>query len=161
MSFAVKLGAETIYFADEFWSKPHSNINMSASATDVNLNDIVVNNLPSGITIRFVFGIMIVNRVNTTQNNDRYITGVQFIRIKEAAGAWDVDDIDLIDLPARTVSARMSSSQGGCLIPGTYDVKSVVDGDGTYNIQWEDIDSNAADWTINSLIVGLKVYWSL
>jgi len=159
MSFAIKLGVDTMYYTDEFYSLPAPVIVLTTSADDWALNDVVIDNLPVGAVIRAVKGVLLINTGRAEAGNKKLL-GVQKIRIKKSTGAWDVDDLDLISLDTNMLMHSIYAS-GSVVLFGDNDVKAEVDGAGTYNLQWEDGKVGGSVVDFYGATVGLRVYWSL
>jgi len=110
----------------DFWSTPDDVIDLPAAATHIDLPDVEVSGLPGGISLLKVVAILKVRAIeNTNAGGPNAINGVQAIRVKKSTGVWGVDDIAAIDLPDNLWTVGASTREGGDVLIGSRDVKSV------------------------------------
>ena len=124
-----------------FWSDVSATnpILLPASATDTNLPSVVVANIPSGSTIVQAIALIKLRAIqNASSSGYNAIKGAQNIRIKVSTGTWTVDDIIAINLIDNQWYVAASTREYGDVQVGDNDVKSVVTGNGTYNLRFED-----------------------
>lgn len=134
------LSSSQSYHTTEFYGSPRGlDLNFCASAADSNFNDVVVSDLPDGCVIFRVIGIMLIGLFQNAYSAHNYLSGTQKFRVKKSAGTWDVDDIDAIDLDTQHIDFNSGYADvAGFKLVGHRDIKTVVDGNGTYNFQMED-----------------------
>jgi len=142
-----------------FFSTLDDVIDLSATAADVNLPDVILPNITGTIDMVYV-GIIVNELENTSASGANGINVAQNIRIKKSTGTWGVDDIAAINLkdnqwmvPAST--AGLSRFQGGDI-----NVASEVDAfNATYNLRFEDADVDYDYLRLKDVQVFLMVYY--
>ena len=143
----------------DFWSDTVGVIDLPAVAADVDLPNVVVV-LPSGTLFRVVVLLKMRVLENTSGLGANAINGVQAIRVKKSTGTWGVDDIVAIDLADNMWTVPASTRESGDVLIGDNDVKSEVDGDGTYNLRFEDALVDYNNLRLNDILVGLRFYYT-
>lgn len=144
----------------DFWSDGDDVIDLPAVAADTDLPNVVVSGLPSGVTLLRVVAILKVRAIeNTSASGANAINGAQAIRVKKSTGTWGVDDIAAIDLPNNLWTVAASTRESGDVLIGDNDLKSEVDGDGTYNLRFENALVDYASLRLNDVLVGLRFYF--
>jgi len=120
-----------------------------ASAGDLDFPSVTIPALPAGVTITSAICVLYFRKIVDSSGATNAINGVdKTIRIKVSTGAWATDDIVCITIPDNSLSTDGSATEGGDIIIGNVDVKSVVVGAGTYNfrsVQTTRLDALAAD----------------
>ncbi len=145
----------------DFWSQTDDVIDLPAVAADVVLPTVVVSGLPSGMSLTRVVAILKVRAIeNTNAGGPNAIDGAQAIRLKKSTGTWVSDDIEAITLPDNLWTLAASTRESGDLLIGNIDLKATVDGDGTYNLRFEDALVDLASLRLNDVLVGLRVFFS-
>jgi len=145
--------------AMDFWSDVADLVQLSATAGDVYLPDVVIA-LPSGVTLVRIMPIIMFGAVeNTSSTGDNAIYAAYNIRVKKSTGAWGVDDIAAINLVDGEWLTPKLSRESGRVQPGDNDVKSEVDGDGTYNFRFEDTRADYANLNLYDVQMGLRVWF--
>jgi len=151
-----------------FWSDLQATVTIGSTAADISFPDVVVSGIPADATIERAVLMLKYSKKEDTSGSDNAVNGTnKTIRIKKSTGSWGTDDIVAIDIPDNTLLTSASSKEGGDIIEGDNDIKSVVDGDGTYNIMSE--QTNRGDAIVvdgNNLIlrdvqVGIKIYFKV
>jgi len=143
----------------DFWSAPDDVIDLPAIATHINLPDVVVSELTSEIAAVRVIAILKVRAIeNTSPGGSNAINGAQAIRIKKSTGIWGVNDIVAINLPDNLWMTAASAREMGDLVIGSNDVKSKVDGPGTYNFRFENARVDLDYLRLNDVMIGLRLY---
>jgi len=143
----------------DFWSAPDDVIDLPAIATHINLPDVVVSELPSQVEPFRVVTILKVRAIeNTSPGGSNAINGAQVIRVKKSTGIWGVNDIVAISLPDNLWTIAASIREMGDLVMGHDDVKSKVDGPGTYNFRFENARVDLDYLRLNDVMVGLRFY---
>lgn len=144
----------------EFWSDTVGVIDLPAVAADIDLPNVVVAGLPSGTLVRVVVVLKVRALENTNSGGPNAINGAQAIRIKKSTGTWGVDDVVAIDLADNMWIVAASTRESGDVLVGDNDVKSEVDGDGTYNLRFEDALVDYDNLRLNDVLVGLRFYYT-
>lgn len=143
----------------DFWSMADDVIDLPAAPASVNLPDVVVSGLPTGITLVRVVAVLKVRAIeNTNAGGINAINGVQAIRVKKSTGTWGIDDIASITLPDNLWTTAASTREMGDLMIGGNDVKSEVDGEGTYNFRFENARVDLDYLRLNDVMIGLRFY---
>lgn len=139
----------------DFWSDPKEEVAITQAAADQALPDIVVA-LPSGATVVkavLIFKFRIVENTNAAVNK---LNGAQEIQIRDdTPSAW-LDAINFVD---DMFSLAASTREGGDVIIGDIDVKATVDGDDTYNVQWDQATADQDNLQFNDVQVGLRIWY--
>lgn len=144
----------------DFWSDTFGVIDLPAIAADIDLPNVVVAGLPSGTLIRVVVVLKTRALENTNSGGPNAINGAQAIRIKKSTGIWGVDDVVAIDLVDNMWTLSASAREAGDVLIGDNDVKSEVEGNGTYNLRFENALVDLASLRLNDVLVGLRFYYT-
>src|SRR3990167_1185433 len=136
--FAVKLGSEVLYHVNEYWCVTPAQITIGNSIGDKALSDVVVANLPSGMTVYYAVGLLGIAAAENNGTAINELNGTQVIRVKANAGTWDVDDLDAIDFKLGDFRIEAAGTPGltsffGITVTGGRDLSAAVVGNGTYN----------------------------
>lgn len=142
-----------------FWSDVDDVIDISATAADVNLPDVVVPAITGTIvSVRAIVKIRMIE--NTSASGANAINVAQNIRIKKSTGTWGVDDIAAINLVDNQWAVAASTREGGDVQIGDNDIQSEVDAfNATYNLRFEDADVDYDYLRLNDVQVGLIFTW--
>ena len=142
----------------DFWSDHDDVIDLGpGESADVNLPDVVVSGLPTGISLLRVVAMLKARAIeNTSASGANAISGAQAIRVKKSTGTWGVDDVAAIDLPDNLWTVAASTREAGDVLIGDNDVKSEVDGNGTYNLRFEDQVVDYDVLRLNDVMAGLR-----
>jgi len=154
-------GEKAINYFD-FWSDSDDVIDLGpGEAADVNLPNVVVSGLPTGVSLARVVAILKVRAIeNTAGGGANAIDGAQAIRVKKSTGAWGVDDLAAINLPDNLWTVAASTRESGDVLVGDNDVKGEVDGDATYNLRFENQVVDLDVLRLNDALVGLRFYFN-
>lgn len=145
----------------DFWSDSDDVISLPAVAADIDLPDIVVSGIPTGVALVRVVAILKVRAIeNTNAGGDNAIDGAQAIRVMKSTGTWGVDDLAAIDLPDNLWTVAASTRESGDVLIGDNDLKSKVDGNATYNLRFENALVDLANLQLNDVLVGLRFYFT-
>lgn len=145
----------------DFWSDTDDVIDLPAVAADVNLPDVVISGIPSGIALVRVVALLKVRVLeNTNAGGSNAIVGAQAIRVKKSTGTWGVDDIPAINLPDNLWTVAASTRESGDVLIGDNDLKAEVDGNGTYNLRFENALVDRASLRLNDVLIGLRFYFT-
>ena len=140
-----------------FWSDFDDVIDLPAVAADTALPSVVVSGLPTGLILERVDVILKVRAIeNTNAGGPNAINGAQNIQVRKAAGAW----VNAINLPDNLWTVALSTRESGDVLIGDNDVKATVDGDGTYNFQFDEALVDLASLRLNDVMVGLRFFFS-
>lgn len=153
-------GTRTSNFVNRstFWSTVDDIVTITSTAADTALPNVVLPDI-TGTIVR-VYGGMVIAKIKDTSTSANAVNVAQKIRVKKSTGAWDVDDVDIIDVPDNSLYCDGSETRGGVAWIGTYDASSEVDAfNATYNVQWEDADVDGNNMEIYDVQTFLIVEW--
>ncbi len=154
MSVQVKSKSRTMI---PFWSDLDDVIDLPVGPADTALPSITVSGLPAGLTLERVDVIIKVRAIeNTNAGGPNAINGAQNIQVRKGAGAW----ANAINLPDNLWTVAASTREAGDVLIGDNDVKATVDGDGTYNFQFDNAAVDLASLRLNDVMVGLRFFFS-
>jgi len=145
-----------------FTSVTSAVIDLPAAATDTNLPDVVISKIPVGATVDYALVALEIRAIrNTNGGGSNAIEGNQYIRIKKSTGAWGVDDIEAIQLIDNQWTLAASAEEFGHVPFGdsSRDVSSVVNGNATYNLRFEDANVDLDFLRLNDVQVIIKVWY--
>jgi len=143
----------------DFWSDISYLVSITGTVADINLPDVVIS-LPSGATLIRIIAIIMFGAVeNTSSSGDNAIYAAYNIRVKKSTGTWGVDDIAAINVVDGEWLTPKLSRESGRVQPGDNDVKSEVDGGGTYNFRFEDTRADYANLNLYDIQMGLRVWF--
>lgn len=147
----------------DFWSDGDNLIQITGGSTDVNLPNVIVPTLPTGVTIWKVVLLFKCALIRDTSTSDNAINGAAVIRIKKSTGSWGVDDIAAYDIQDDSWAVDVSTSpdRAGDAFVGNMNndnLSGEVDGAATYNLRFEDIQADGANLELHDVAVGLRVY---
>lgn len=145
----------------EFWSDNDDVVTLAPLATNVALPNVTVSNLPSGISIISVTGMIDIREFYNNSANANAINGAALIKVKKSTGAWGTDDVALINIPDNSFPMAPSSIHAARTYVGDNNASSEVDANATYNLRF---DGNCAvDYSflyLRDVATGLKVYFT-
>ena len=145
-----------------FWSDVSTinPIQLTTPAADKDLPNVVVANIPSGSTIVQAMVLIKIRAIeNKSSSGYNAINGAQNIRIKVSTGAWGTDDIAAINLIDNQWYIAASTREFGDVQVGDNDVKSVVTGNATYNLRFEDALVDYATLDLFDVQAGIRVWF--
>lgn len=130
-------------------------------ASDVALPNVVVANFPAGETVHAAYMVFTPRMIDNTQVvvATNHIDGNQYIKVKDSAGAWGVNDINAMLLTDGLFDMRKNTIEPGAPFVGEIDISSVVDGNGTYNFRFEDGKAVSDFLEFNDVKVGIILYY--
>jgi predicted nucleic acid-binding Zn-ribbon protein len=137
-------------------------INLPAAPLDTNLPDVVISKIPVGATVDYALVVLEIRAIeNTNGGGTNAIEGTQYVRIKKSTGAWGVNDIEAIQLIDNMWTLAALAREFGHVPIGdaTRDVSSVVDGNATYNLRFEDANVDLDFLRLNDVQVMIKVWY--
>ena len=151
-----KLGKQL--FCMDFWSVPQEEVAITGVAGDKALPSVVVAEIP-GTIVRAIAMFKFRMIESHTYAGGNSLAGAQEIQVKEtAAGDW-VDAINFVDTQ---FTLAQDTREGGDIIIGAIDVSTVeVDGNDTYNFQWDEAVAQQDGIKFNDIQVGLRIWYSV
>lgn len=149
---------EKCYPSLDFWSVPQEEVAVTAAAGDKSLPDVTVAGLPAGATIVkavCMFKFRMVENTNVAANK---LDGAQEIQVRDdSPSAW-IDAINFVD---DMFSLEAETREGGDVMIGAIDVSATVDGNDTYNFQWDEAVADLANINFNDVQVGIRIWFSI
>lgn len=145
----------------QFWSVFVATVDLTSGGTDVDCPDIVVSGIPAGVTINKVLGMLQYTAIeNTNSGGSNGFNGAQNMRVKKSTGTWGADDIVFMPLVDNLWVIPASTIWGGNLwtADDASDCKSEVDGNGTYNVRFENAIVDLDDLRFHGLKIGF-IFW--
>lgn len=110
-----------------------------AVAADLDFPDVVVANLPSGLTIARADIVLVIGALFDTSSSENQIAAAsKTIRVKKSTGAWGTDDIVALTFSQNALQVDADAYRGGPLLFGATDIKAEMDGNATYNFRSEE-----------------------
>jgi len=151
-------GIPRVLCSMDFWSSPQEEVALTNVAGDKALPDVVVADLPSGATIVRAIAMFKFRMVEETSSGVNKLNGAQEIQVRDdSPSAW-IDAINFVDdLFTLAANAR----EGGDVVLGAIDVSGTVDGNDTYNLQWDEAVADADGIKFNDVQVGLRIWYSI
>jgi len=120
-------------------------IAVPAVAADLAFPDIVVANLPDGLSIARADLVLIIGALFDTSAAENQIAAAsKTLRIKVSTGAWGTDDIVALTFVQNSLQVDSGAYRGGTVLFGATDIKSVVTGNATYNLVSEETNRSDA-----------------
>ena len=151
----------------DFWSAPEDKLTITATAADITFPDIAVAGLPAGFTVKKVALIFTCRAIKDTSGADNKVNAAgKTLRVKKSTGAWGVDDVVGITFDQNSLYCAASTKEAGPTIIGAVDIKSVADGNATYNVmsnQTQRADTVVAlgnNLELYDIQVGLRIFYA-
>lgn len=144
----------------DFWSAKQATTTITGAASDVNVPDIVVSQIPANATILRVIGLFLCRAMEDTSGAANAINGAINIRIKKSTGVWDTDDIVLIPIVDNQWAVAAATKEGGDgQVAEDNDASGEVDGNATYNVRFDGVQADGANLVLIDAQVGVRVYF--
>lgn len=145
-------------FPMEFWSVPIVSISVTNGATDISLPDVTVADLPAGATIIRAIAMFKFRIVRETSAGANALSGAQEIQVRDdSPSAW----IDAINFADNQFTLAASAEEGGDVFVGAIDISGTVDGNDTYNFQWDEAIADATGITFSEIQTGIKIWFTV
>lgn len=142
----------------DFWSTPQEEVAVTNVAGDKSLPDVTVADLPTGATIVRAIAMFKFRMVENTNAGANNLNGVQEIQVRDdTPSAW----IDAINFVNDQFSLAATTREGGDVIIGAIDIAATVDGNDTYNFQWDEAIADLANIQFNDVQCGLRIFYSV
>ena len=148
----------------DFWSNSQGKVELVHESCRIDLPDVLVTGLPAGASILKVIPFLKVRAIKNTSDSTNSLSGAQAIRMWKPglSGIFGVSigpTMVAIDLQPGMWSMKSMPQPGvGAVLMGN-DVKSVVDGNGTYKFKFEAARAKKATLVLLDVIVGLKIHF--
>jgi len=140
----------------DFWSVPVEEVIVTNVATNRALPDVVVAGLPGGVTVRRAVALFKFRIVAEKSSGVNKLNGAQEIQVRDSTPSAWMDAINFVD-DLFTLDA--DQREGGDAIIGAIDVSAIVDGNDTYNLQWENALADGNSLNFNDVQVGLRIWF--
>lgn len=140
----------------DYWSDTVVEVQLTATAQDITIGNVVVEGIPVDSTIIRVIAMFKARAVeNTNVAANEIEATAQDIEVKEnAAGTWT----DAINITQGSYKVAGETREMMDVVMGNIDIKAEVDGNATYNFRWKDGEAILANLQFNDAQVGLRVY---
>lgn len=149
---------ENLYPSMDFWSDSQETLTIPAVAADQSLPDIVVSGLPTGAVVQRAILMFKYRKLEETSSGANALSGAQDMQIRDdTPGSW----ADAINFQDDQYTLAADEVQGGDVVIGDIDVSSTVDGNDTYNVQWDEAVADAASIVFTGCQVGVRIWYSV
>lgn len=143
-------------FTLDCWSVSQEEVVISNVAGDVALPDVVIANLPAGVTVVKAIAIFKARTIENTNAGANKLNGAQSIQVRnDTPSAW-IDAISFVD---DEFGIAANSREGGDAIVGSIDISGTVIGNDTYNFQWHDGIADLANLQFNDVQMGIRIWY--
>ena len=149
---------ETLFL--DFWSDVDDLVTLTSTGANTALPSVVVAGIPSGAIITKAIAMMKFGAAEDTSaaENKLVVDAAEHIQVRDDTPGTYRDAIALIN---NALLTGASAIRGGDVWIGALDISVEVDGDDTYNFQWEDADVTGNSLLIRDLQTGLRIYYTL
>lgn len=147
----------------DFWSDPSASVTLTAGGESgvVALPDVVVAGLPTGVTIIRVVAVIKIALIRDSSGSDNAVdVATGHIEVQKGGAGGYMTAINIPD-NAWLVDVSSSAERGGDALIGSADIKTKVDGNATYNLQFDDIGVDGNSLVLADVIVGIRVYFTV
>lgn len=151
----------------DFWSNSQAvaNITAGGEAGVVSLPDVVVAGLPTGVTIIRVVALLKIALIKDTSGSDNAVdVATGHVEVQKGGGGGYATAIDVPD-NAWSVDVSEATERGGDVEIGDNDLgpsgANKVDGNATYNFEFDDIGSDGTNLQLVDVKVGLRIYFTV
>lgn len=145
-------------FTMDFWSTPQEEVAVTNAAGDKALPNVTVADLPAGAVVVRAIAFFKFRMVENTNAGANKLNGAQEIQVRDdTPSAW----IDGINFADDMFSLEAETREGGDVIIGAIDVSATVDGNDTYNFQWDEAVADLDGINFNDVQVGLRIWYSV
>ena len=145
-------------FCMDFWSNPQEEVSVPAVAADQALPDITVADIPTGATVVRAYVIFKFRAIENTNAAANKLSGAQEIQVRDDTPSTWIDAINFLD---DMFGVAASTREGGDVFIGSIDVAATVDGNDTYNFQWDEALADLAALNFNDVQVGLRIWFTV
>lgn len=140
------------------WSAYQEELAVPAAAADQALPDVVVADLPFGAVVVKAIAMFKARTIENTYAGVNKLSGAQHIQVRDdTPGTWR----DAISFPDDLFTLAPEAREGCDLCMGDHDIAVEVDGNDTYNFQWDEAVADQASILFNDIQVGLKIWYRL
>lgn len=146
----------------DFWSDNDDEIAITTVAGNLNLPNVVVADLPSGITIIRVVAMLKIALIKDTSGADNAVVGVT-MALKVDADSLYGSTVAAIDIPDNSwaVDVSEATERGGDVMIGDNDIASEVTGNATYYGRFENADCDGNNLKLKDVAWGVRVYFTI
>jgi hypothetical protein len=145
--------ANSLVFAGEL----QATVVLTASQQNLALPAVTVT-LTEGVTVVRVVAAFAWRKQVDSSSAPNGVNGAnQRVRVRETVSGTFVN---AINIPDDSLATGATTTEGGMLIVGTADISGEVNGDGTYEVQWENAQVDGNNLTLHDLQTYLVVEFS-
>ena len=147
----------------DFWSDVEDLLTITNAAQDLALPDIVVADLPAGATVVRAVLMLKYRTVEDTSAginklDDNAGGNTPAIQVRDdTPGSW-TDGINMLN---DSIQVPASTREGGDILIGDNDVAAEVDGNDTYNVQFDDAEADGNNLLLRDVQVGLRLWYKM
>ena len=143
----------------DFWSIVDSCVTITSTLADIALPDVVVADVPSGVTITRALGMMkYAKAINTNAAVNNLVTGAATpaLQMRVACGTF----IDAHLIACGMIPLPACGREGGDIWMGSLCVaEEFTIPNATYNFQFCDADAAQNNIELKDLQTGVRIYW--
>lgn len=161
------IATEGLVHKMDFWSNQDDLVILTAGGESgvVALPDVIVDKLPIGVTIIKVVALIKIGLIRDTSTSDNAIdVATGHVEVQKGGSGGYVTAIDIPDNSWSVIIAN-SNERGGDGIAGDNDLGPLglnkVDGNGTYNLQFDDIGVDGNNLELHDVLVGLRIHFTV
>ncbi len=118
---------------------------LPAVAADLDFPDVIVSGLPSGLFIAKADFVLVIGALFDTSSSENQIDQAsKTIRVKKSTGDWSEagDQAVALTFANNGLQTDADAYRGGVVLFGATDIKSIVDGDATYEFRSEQTNNS-------------------
>ena len=150
----------TVVLQVDYWGDIVPVITLGSVATDINLPDIDLDILPLGLEVKhahLMFAPRVIEYANGNLQSNA-IDGTQYITIKEQSDTWS-SALNGLLLPDGLYEIQKNAEQNGGVFVSSLDVHSLLNGNGTYNLRFENGKVDANYLVFRDVQVGMRLHF--
>lgn len=160
---ALVAGQARELYSMDFWSVPGLSVTVTATQSTITtgLNNVVVADLPSGMTVVRAIAMMkfrMVANIHATIANKLDAASALPMQVDDSGNTGMLTCLDFAD-DLFTLAASLR--EGGDVIIGDIDIKARVDGNDTYDFQWLNAKADQNNIVFHDVQMGLRIWYSV
>jgi len=147
----------------DFWGDPQDNlVQITNAATSINLPNVVVADLPAGITITRVIALLKIALARDTSGSDNAVNNANMDLMVDSNAGYG-STVTAINIPDNSwhVDVSTSPDRGGDVLIGNTDVTAEVTGNATYYFRFENAQADGNNLELHDINAGLRVYFTV
>jgi len=148
---------KSMYHMD-FWSGGDDEIAITDSSQSLNLPNITVASLPSGISIQRVIVMLKIALLKDSSGSDNAISNGSMMLSVDSESDYS-STVPAIDIPDNGWAVDESAERVGDGIKGNTDVKTEITGNGTFYGRFENAQADGGNLLLKDVAWGILVSW--